>query len=298
MQLQWPHEGARAPENDAARFAHAGSNLCLDFHGDAARAQVVVFSDGNHHMALADALALFRERNPAVGDVFYATTPPRVLMEALASGTVWVGNLALSVTPHVFLSPVAVLERLRGVGRVHDHVPFAASRGNVLLVGKGNPRGIARAADLARPDVRLFLSNPRTETASYEVYAATLKRIAVREGLDFSFLDRPPGESSRVVHGELIHHREAPQSIVDGRADAAVVFEHLALRYVRIFPESFEIVALAPEHSPDQAINTVHAGLVDGGGAWGPRLLAHLLDDEVAAIYRYHGLQPAPRPLN
>ena len=49
---------------------HAGSNLSLDCHGDASRAQLAVFSDGNHHMALAECLRAFLAENPAAQDVF------------------------------------------------------------------------------------------------------------------------------------------------------------------------------------------------------------------------------------
>ena len=52
--LEWPQEAARLQESDEPSFGHAGSNLCLDFHGDPKRAGLVVFSDGNHHMALEE----------------------------------------------------------------------------------------------------------------------------------------------------------------------------------------------------------------------------------------------------
>ena len=52
--LEWPQEAARLQGSDEPSFGHAGSNLCLDFHGDPKRAGLVVFSDGNHHMALEE----------------------------------------------------------------------------------------------------------------------------------------------------------------------------------------------------------------------------------------------------
>ena len=241
MQLNWPFEGAAPQDMNAPRFSQPASNICLDFHGDPRGAQLVVFSDGNHHMALAEALAQFRSRHPAVGDIFYATTPPRVIVEALKSGALLLGNLRLSVTPHVFISPAPVLESLRQGGYLREHQAFVKSRGNVLLVREGNPKRITGAADLAREDVRIFLSNPMTETLSYEAYATTLRRIAARDGLEFGFLDAAPGVSPRVMYGDCIHHREAPQSLADDRADVAVVFYHLALRYTRIFPDWFEM---------------------------------------------------------
>ena len=292
MRLDWPYEGATPPDGDVARFAQPGSNLCLDFHGDPQWARLVVFSDGNHHMALAEVLALFRSRHPAVGDIFYATTPPRVIVDALKSRALLVGNLRLSVTPHVFISPMPVLDRVRKDGYVREHAPFMQSRGSVLLVRKGNPKRIFGVADLSRAGVRIFLSNPTTETASYDVYATTLRRIAARDGLDCGFLDAAPGALPRMVHGDCIHHREAPQCLADDRADVAVVLYHLALRYIRIFPALFEMVALTAENDPAQVITTIHLGLVGDGGEWGGRLVEFMLGEEVAAVYRHHGLAP------
>ena len=102
----------------------------------------------------------------------------------------------------------------------------------------------------------------------------------------------------RLVFGERIHHRELPQVLADGRADVAPVYYHLALRYTRIFPELFEIVAFdggAPEPPPSalQVISDFHLALIDDGGRWGGALREFLLGPQAAAIYRHHGLTPA-----
>jgi len=65
--LDWPLEAAR--QNDPSnRWSHPGSNICLDFHGDPITAELVVFSDGNHHMALQTCLQEFRTQHPEVKD--------------------------------------------------------------------------------------------------------------------------------------------------------------------------------------------------------------------------------------
>lgn len=290
--LDWPREWAR-DRSDRPVWFHAGSNLSLDFHGDPVAARLAVFSDGNHHMALAETLAAFLDRYPAVGDVFYATTPPAVLAQAVKAGGFSLGNLFLGVRPQVFISPPAVLDQLVAAGHMTAQAPFMQSRGNVLLVRAGNPLRIRDARDLARPEVRLFLSNPDTEKASYDVYAGTLARFADTFGVHFDFL---AGRSPRVVHGERIHHREAPQALHDGRADAAVLYYHLALRYTRIFPGTFEVVALEggddrePARREENVLTDYHAGLVGDGGEWGGRLLDFLGSDRVTEIYRHHGL--------
>lgn len=288
--LDWPEERALAGDTAPSWF-EPGSNVCLDFHGDPA-APLVVYSDGNHHMALRECLAKFARRRPEVGEPFYVTTPPSVLLAMLGSGRLRLGNLVIAARPHVFISPPGILGRAVAAGAMTTHVPFMRSRGNVLLVAKGNPKGLRALADLDRSGARLFLSHPEREAASHQVYRETLAGLARRAGIALMLL----GDATRLVYGERIHHREAPEAVAAGRADAALVYYHLALRYTRIFPGLFDLVALdnAPEDpSPENVVTRLHAGLVGDGGAHGDALLAFLMSEDAAAIYGRHGLAPA-----
>ena len=49
MKLDWPRETAVDPKLAVSSWHHAGSNYCLDFHGDPVSAELCVFADGNHH---------------------------------------------------------------------------------------------------------------------------------------------------------------------------------------------------------------------------------------------------------
>ena len=142
--------------------------------------------------------------------------------------------------------------------------------------------------DLLREDVLLFISNPLTESASYTVYRQTLERIAAKEGLSSNSIVDLLECSNRVHFGELIHHREAPQAVADGRADIAVVYDHLALRYTRIFPTIFDRVPLA---IGENNITTRYAiGLVDESCEVANNAFQHFLGDESKSIYQSHGL--------
>ncbi len=291
--LNWPDETIFSP-GDIPKWCHAGSNMCLDFHGDPVAAKLVVFSDGNHNMALQETLRLFQRDNPEVERIFYVTTPPGAVLTLLKRGSLQIGNFILSVIPHVFISPPSVLDQAVMAGYMREHTPFMRNRGNVLLVKKGNPKDILGVADLARENVRLFLSNPKTETVSYQGYVATLKGLAARENIDLSFLaaEEP---NKKVVYGERIHHREAPQALVDGHADVAVVYYHLALHYTRIFTELFEMIPLGgtsgdPRPLPENVISLTHAGIIGDGGQWGARFLHFLASGPVREIYAHHGL--------
>jgi ABC-type sulfate transport system substrate-binding protein len=195
----------------------------------------------------------------------------------------------------VFISPPRVLEQLQTEGWVRAHCLLARNQGSVLLVRKTNPRGISGVNDLMRRDVRLFISNPETETVSYRGYRETLEAMAAERGIAAdAFAEAVFGRT--VVWGRRIHHREAPEALAAGRADAAIVYYHLALRYTRIFPDWFDYVPLGGTrtHPAPHAQNrtaAIHMGLVGQGGAWGERFLEFMRSPTVADIYARHGLR-------
>ena len=139
--LIWPPERPRAAA-PGSEWSQARSNLCLDFHGDPRSAQLVVFSDGNHHMALAECVEAFVRRNPGLHEVFYTTTSPSVYLTWMRTGELNLGNLTLRVRPNVVIGPRDVIERLHAEGETGAPVAFARIRGNAYLVRAGNPKGI------------------------------------------------------------------------------------------------------------------------------------------------------------
>jgi len=295
MALNWPTETA-LPEERTESWSEPGSNKVLDFHGDPLKAKLVVFSDGNHHMALQEALKAFYDRNPKVEDIFYATTPPYPIVKLMQEGAIRLGNLILSVRPHVFISPPEVMEHIKKLGFIKQHVFVAQNQGSVLLIPRDNPKKIHSIPDLIRDDIRLFISNPETEKTSYSGYRQTLEGLARRQDLGVNaFCDAVFGDSA--VFGERIHHREAPEAVAGDNADVAIVYYHLALRYTRIFPDIFDIIPLGgtkeqPAPPPENLIAQIHMGLIGDGGEWGEAFMKFMQSDVVAKIYDYHGLIP------
>jgi hypothetical protein len=293
LTLEWPSETVLG-EDEIEPWFQPASNRVLDFHGDPLKAKLVVFSDGNHHMALLESLKAFYQEHPGVEDIFYASTPPYPIVRLLQTGAIRLGNLTLSVRPHVFLSPPQVLERLKTAGYVKQHQFLVKNRGSVLLIPRDNPKKIVAIQDLMRGDVRLFISNPDTERTSYSGYRQTLEEMAKGQGIEIDAFCRGTfGETA--VFGRRIHHREAPEAVAEGRADTAIVYYHLALRYTRIFPDQFDIVPLGgtktnPEPPPENLSAEIHIGLVRDGGPWGKRLIAFMQGESVARVYARHGL--------
>lgn len=293
--LAWPPEAAQYPGDSVRAFAAPGSNLVLDFHGDPTTAELAVFSDGNHHMALEASLRAFLSANPALNDVFYTTTPPAPLVDALKGDGLVLGNLRISRKPDAFIGPGNILDELVEANLMTQHVPFAESRGNVMLVRKGNPKDIASIADLLSDDVTLACSNPVTEKASYTVYAQTARVLAQQAGMDGNAVVAKLSKAGpKTVHSQIIHHREVPELIAAGQADAAIIYYHLALRYTRIFPDIFELVdiggVLSGERSPTHPTTRYHIGLVADGGKWGEHFVAFMKSDAAQCLYEELGL--------
>lgn len=283
--LDWPTEEA-VPDANIHRFSHTGSNLCLDFHGDP-NAALRVFSDGNHHMALQETLAAFA-RECRLDDIFYLTLPPPAILPLLNAPRMQIGNLRLRLSAHVFISPPGILDRAVAAGYARPHRPFMQSQGNVLLVRRGNPHAIRDIASLIDSDLRLFLPHPTNEAAAYRVYTETLQAFAADAGARWDFTDTKT-KLPKVINGKRIHHREAPLALAEDRADVALVYHHLGLRYQRIFPEWFDTIALPL--TPANRISDFHASLCTDAGQWGAQLMEFLQSEKVSAIYRHHGLR-------
>jgi hypothetical protein len=273
---------------DIPVWLHAGSNLLLDFHGDPYAADLVIFSDGNHHMALGEALGLFQQRTPQLKGLFYATTPPDPILSLLRYRKLRLGNFVLSAVPHLFMGPPHVLDLLVAEGRMASHQPFVRNQGNALLVKKGNPKGIRKVSDLKRKGITVFLSNPTSEKASHRSYRDTLVNLSGDAQIE---------KRLAIQYGERIHHREAPEAVRGGHADAAVLFYHLALYCTRRFADDFEMVPLGgsiekPEPFEGNRIGHTHLGLIGDGGKFGRAFIDFLMTADAKAIYRHHGLLP------
>ncbi len=293
--LRWPDEAARYPGAEVRRFSAPGSNIALDFHGDPATAGLAVFSDGNHHMALEAVTRAFLAARPDVGDVFYTTTPPAILVDALKGDGLALGNLRISRKPDVFIGPADVVEGLFDTGLVSRHSPFAQSLGNVVLVRKGNPKGISSVSDLLGSDIVLACSNPVTEKASFSVYSSAVANWADAAGIGSQeLIDKLSISGPGTVHSQRIHHREVPELLWTGRADAAVIYYHLALRYTRIFPDAFDFVdvgGILSDGDPGNHVTTrYHVGVVGDGGEWGSSFFDFIQEPEALGCYEHHGL--------
>src|SRR6185369_15686668 len=128
---------------------------------------------GNQYPVLPELIAEFREwiaaqprhRATKAERIFYATTPPGRLIDAMESGQLALGNFWIDVRPgalwpDVFMTGPRQQRRLQAVKLVDGWSVYARNRGSVLLVRSGNPKNIRSLSDLMRADVRVALSSP------------------------------------------------------------------------------------------------------------------------------------------
>ncbi len=97
--------------------------------------------------------------------------------------------------------------------------------------------------DLLRDDVRVAISSPQREPASFESYANTLR------GQGGTALPQQVLAKPTTVSPAVVHHRENPQLIADGKADVAPMYFHLGDYLKRTMPQLFDYVALPPENN-------------------------------------------------
>jgi len=297
--LAWPAELPAALPAQSVRYVVPKSNYVLDFHGSTQNPDLVIFTAGNQYRALPEIVQAFRAwvkrqqrwAHLPVANIFYATTPPGRLIDAMASGKLSLGNMWLDVTPatlwpDVFMTGERQQQRLHQMGQVDQYYVYVRNRGVVLLVKSGNPRNIESVADLARSDVRVAISSPKREPASYENYASAIDGQGGR-GMTKSILAK-----SNTISPEVVHHRENPQFIADGLADVAPMFWHFGDYLKRSFPDQFDYVLLPKEGNDfaSMAIAVIKSSpRRRAAQAW----LAFIQSDVAADIYSRNGFDYA-----
>jgi molybdate transport system substrate-binding protein len=297
--MPWPPELPAAALPGAPLYLSEKSNVVLDFHGSVQDPELVIFMAGNQYRALPELIAEFRKwiaaqprhRAAKVQRIFYATTPPGRLIEAMESGQLLLGNFWIDVRrdrlwPDVFMTGPRQQRRLQKARFIDGWSVYARNRGVVLLVRSGNPKNIRGLSDLAREDVRVAISSPLREPASFESYSNTLR---AQGGAQFPDLVlKKPGTISPLA----VHHRENPQFIYDGLADVAPMYYHFGEYLKKSMPEHFDYVELPSEGNSRDALaismirNAPHRGAAE---AW----IEFMRSDAAAAVYRKHGFDYA-----
>ena len=250
--LVWPPL-AKLPSGIRSFNGH--TDTVLDVAGRiGAPPSLVIFSEGNHLMVLLgdDILGAFpswagsqpQYADLDVDNIVVSTLPQPILVEAIRSGGITLGNLTLEVSrrsgfyPDIFMGYPAPLRQLHEHGVIEAQARFFCRNcGVTLLVRKGNPLGIYNLKDVLRAGTRLALPDAGDVRAKCREAAETLLGKPGADALFAAEVTSFPGRLG-------IMHRDLPEMIARSYADVAFTWHHLVAYWAGTFPNHFEVVAV------------------------------------------------------
>jgi len=219
-----------------------------------APASLVIFTEGNHLMVLLSedivgAFPAWARSQPQYADldlenIVVVTLPQPVVIQMIRTGGIALGNLTLEVSrrsgfyPDIVMAGPEPLREVRKLGAIEPQARFfSRNRGPALLVRKGNPLGIHALTDIARTGARIALPNA-VEAAARARYLTAIEGLIGKPASDTLFAAEVPDFPGRLG----IVHRDLPEMVARGYADAAFTQYHLVSYWTRIFPNHFELV--------------------------------------------------------
>jgi hypothetical protein len=296
--LNWPQERSATWPKDLVDATVTSVNYVLDLHGCLNAPDLVLFMAGNQFRAIPDLIQAFHiwaadgpTEAKRIKKIFYVTLPPGLLIDAMVNGALGLANCWFSVSrstlwPDVFMTSPAQQRRLHSGGFIDSYSIYARSRGVALLTRRG--RKISHPKHLLDADIRVAISSPDREPASYESYAQALSGLIAIDA-PRQILAKP-----NTVFSNWIHHREIPQLLVEDRADVAPVFAHLGSYLAETFSDRFLCIPLPStgNHIDEYAIAQItSAPHRDAAAIW----CDFMRSDLAAAIYSQHGFDPSSR---
>ena len=283
----WSH-GANNPAGDKGyEFPARDIDNVPDLHGNPAGAKLVLFIGGNQFFVLPQLISGFEARHPELrGYIFYETLPPGILRKQMANhNSLTLGNLTLQVQPDIYAAGARVVDAMQQNHQMERSIHYATNDLEIM-VRAGNPKAIRSLEDLGRGDVRLSMPNPEWEGVARQIGDSLRK--AGGDDLYKMVYQTKVSDGSAVL--TQIHHRQTPMRILDGKADAGVVWSS----EVR-FQEKIGNPIIGVKIPPDgNTVATYAAGVLntavhkEAARAW----IVYLQSPEAQAIYRQFGFQP------
>ena len=313
--LEWP---ADFPQVNPY-LTEPTSNRLNDLHGNIGNCDIVLSTAGNYHMALRELWPVYLNKYAKDVDIknWYYTTSPPISPPQIKNKVVQFGNMNMNCVPQVAVGPNKLIKKLLAMDVVDGKpVKILKNNGNVIFVRKGNPKNIKSVWDLGRDDVTLVTPSPSMEPGSFGNFSGSIYNIAkndpnppagmTAEKLFDSIFNTDQsdcskdGKKCRWVAGKRIMHREQPWAVYSGNADAGLIFYHLALYFVRTFPDQFEIVPLggtaeAPQPLKGNKVAVLQAVKIKGN--WTKKqkkaqadLIEAFQSKEFTSILKKHGI--------
>ncbi len=193
-----------------------------DLHGNPCDAKLVLFIGGNQFMVLPRLVAAFESQHPDLkGKIYYETLPPGILLRQMENqNTITLGNLTLSIKPDVYEAGAKRLDEMTAQNKVHN-VAHYATNNLMIMIRKGNPKGIHSLKDLGRENIRLSMPNPEWEGVA-RLIENSLRKAGGEELVGRVMMDKRRTGTTFLTH---IHHRQTAMRIMQGNSDAGVTWQ-------------------------------------------------------------------------
>ena len=195
----------------------------------------------------------------------------------------------------VYVCHAPFLVEARKAGVIDIHYVVAGLR-PIIVVPKGNPKGIRSVKDLAREGLRVGITHEQLSTAGW-VAPIYFRRAGIAGAMAKKEIHRTKGSGAMV------------RAVAEGKVDAGIVWNAVAWAN----RDKVEAVDVAPEFRPDpkvDAITTATHGKMDlsrirvtaivfkfAGNPEAARAFAAFVNSERGrAAFRKNGFLPAPPP--
>ncbi len=266
-----------------------------DVHGleYADTADLNIFFAGNQYPVVPELLTKFREECPEAEKVFYETLPPGLLAEQIRAGGATFRGQEITAGADVYLS--TTMDLMQGLVREgfleeSEIRPYVKNR-LVLVVSRGNPKGIRGLEDLARDDVRISMPNPEREGIAR--YILNMYRDFGGPEFERAVMENKKEAGTTIL--TAVHHRETPDNLEQGRADVGPVW-FTEYKEHETKDRNVELVEVGPEYDQQDRITYYLAPLRE---APHPELARKFVDFVLSAegqeIYARYGFVPAAK---
>ncbi|WP_222538647.1 molybdate ABC transporter substrate-binding protein [Pedobacter polysacchareus] len=205
------------PPESKVQFTVPGIDNVPDLFGDINDPQLVVFFAGNQFMCIDELIGAFKKKHPQYQRVFAETLPPGILAKQIASGSIVVGNMRITLKPDVY---TAGKSRIEQTPEWFSKTQVYAKNRLAIMVQKGNPKKVKGLKDLGRKDLRISMPNPDFEGIGKRIEEAYVK--AGGEVLKQTVMESKVADKSTYL--TQIHHRQSPMRILYDQSDAAPVW--------------------------------------------------------------------------
>ena len=220
--------GGYAKEDDGQghdyRSFHSNGKIDYGQIADSYSADLVMYLAGNQFMAMEKVIQDFQRKNPDIKTVYVETIPPGQILKGQILKQGKINGQKTAQNPDLYASVnLGHLKKLKKKNIMDDYIIYTHNKLE-LMVARGNPKGIKGPEDLGRDDIVQSHPNPLTE-GIFKFYGSQMLK-------DLGLFDKVTGgkscKSCWAVEGKTWftsrHHRETPQRIEDGQADAGIVW--------------------------------------------------------------------------